>query len=161
MKKLLFILITTLVSVSTFSQAGQSVRFLDVFNNTNCEQYFVVFGGDGCSCNSQHYQSGFIKIAPMNTLHLNSSNLATIGFGFSTYTGASHEFISAVRIGDNHHFESSCTFMNGNTLGQPGCAGSVSSWSFVVKDLNCHDCVHTTATWYPDICGGTAKLVFN
>lgn len=132
-----------------------------MFNNTNCEQYFVVYGGVECPCNPQHYQSGFITIPPMTTWLLDYTNLATIGVGAKTYTGALHEFISAVRILDNPHFYSACTFSNGSTLGQPGCAGSVSSWSFVVKDLNYHDCVHTTATWYPDVCGGTAKLVFN
>lgn len=74
MKKLFFILIATFMSLSVFSQIGQSVKQLSVKKSTPCTQHFVAFRGDYCD------------------------------------------------------------------------------------RKNCHP---TTATWYPDICGGTAKLVFN
>lgn len=169
MKKLLLIVIITLMSVSAFSQGGQSVRRLEVYNNTNCEQYFVVYGGDECDCETQNYHSAFIKIAPMSTGVFDSVVLAnpTTGVGATFYTGASNEFISGVRLADNHHFESSCGFTWGCTLSQPGCGAPplyVNCWpspGYIVKDLNCEDCGWTIPTWIPDACGGTAKLVFN
>lgn len=161
MKKLFFILIAVLVSVSAFSQTKPSVKYLFVDNKTNCEQYFVVLGSFKCPCEDEHYVSAFITIPPMSTLLLDSSVLAnpTTGFGPTTFTGIPDEYIFAVRIRDNHPL-SSCNFVNANTIGQPVCA-TLTSWSFTVKDLNCQNCANTTATWYPDECGGTARLEFN
>lgn len=172
MKNLFFILISVLITIPVFSQSGVSVRRLEVYNETKCDQRFVVYGGDECPCGdgvNLPYHSGFITIAPMSSLILDSYELSlpTTGFGATTYTGAPHEFISGVRVLDYNPFESSCepgTAGYGCTVSQIYCGAptpyTVCSLPLGAIDLDCKFCSWTTVTWYPDVCGGTARLTF-
>lgn len=181
MKKLFFILISVLLSTSAFSQTdcedycatynipcpvgiacpnGRAVERLQVENHTNCRQYFVIFGGNGCGgCESQYYFSDIITIFPMSTLLLDSAAISGIGTGGS-YTGAPHEFIAGARITTEHLYDSSCECVCGCTVGQHCCGATLTTFSFINNYPNCEECGSTTATWYPGECEEDAKLIF-
>src|SRR5690554_6030636 len=151
MKKLYFLMITVLISVSSFAQPG-SAHSLRVINETNCYQYFDVLGGIPCQCATQDHASGIIGIAPGATLYYPDST--TIG---GTFPPSSPRGIMLARV-LNQPPPYNCP-PGGGTVGQPAC-GTPASVSYTTYESNCRVCASTTATWYPasSSCSQEARL---
>jgi len=146
MKKLLLSLMLLLSSMFVFAQA-KSAYSLVVDNQTNCTQYFIVFGDEFCVCGST-YVSKTIAIPPVTTFTYPTS---------VPLFGGTPKGIVGAKILDG---TPGCT-PNGGTVGQDVC-GLPLSYGFLNISGNCVPCQKTKATWDPTIqsCQETAKLVF-
>lgn len=147
-------MITVLITVSSSFAQAPSAHSFRVINQTNCYQYFVVFGGTPCQCTNQEFDSGVIGIAPGAMLYYPDST--TIG---GTFPISSPRGIMLARV-LNQAPPFNCP-PDGGTVGQPPC-GTPASVSFLTFQTNCVRCAITTATWYPATsCGQEARLIFS
>jgi|GEM_PF-501803 len=167
MKKFFLVIIPISFSISAFSQEEILTGSIEVYNHTQCPQYFVVLGKEKeyCKCIEINlpYASNFIMIppaiSPLNPtyLYLDGSNLG--GNPGSEFSIAG-ELIVAVRIAEGP-MDVGC--FAGGTVGQSSC-GVLSSHAYDAKIQKCELCKEnpkTLATWKStDICGETAYLVF-
>lgn len=146
-------MIAVLISVSSFAQVP-SARSLRVINQTNCHQFFAVFGDEFCQCGST-YSSNIIGIAPGSMLFY--PDTTTLGGSFPV---GAPKGISLARI-VNQQPPFNCP-AEGGTIGQPLC-GVPPSVTFLTYQTGCVPCANTTAAWYPATtsCNQEARLVFS
>lgn len=152
MKNIYFILITMLVSASTLAQVSlvSSASKLKVENQTPCYQYFVIAGGEPCTCGGL-YASNIIAIAPYSSLSFLDST--TLGGSFPP--GAAKGIVGAKILNGSPVCSS-----GGGSVGQAAC-GHPSSYAFLALSSNCIRCAYTKANWIqaPN-CSDGAALVF-
>lgn len=146
MKKLFSFFIALFLSAVAFSQ---SIGLI-VENQTNCIQYYQVFGDEICRC-GERYSSNLIAIPP-GGVHSYSS---TISLG-NTYPPGPPKGIVGARIPSG---PAGCR-PQGGTVGAPAC-GLPLTYTYIAYDQNCRECQRTTARWMPaPNCNSEARLVF-
>lgn len=145
MRKLLFFLVAMFISVAAFSQA----RALRVENQTNCVQYYQIFGDEICICGNK-YVSALIAINPGNV----HNYINSIPFG-GTYPATAPKSIVGARIPTG---PAQCQ-VAGGTIGEPPC-GLPLIFTYMAIDQDCRNCAQTTARWFPVTGCGMARLVF-
>ncbi|GEM63916.1 hypothetical protein SF1_18980 [Sphingobacterium faecium NBRC 15299] len=145
MNKLFSLLVALLISSIAFSQA----RALRVENQTNCVQYYQIFGDDLCICGNK-YLSALIAINPGNVHNYNTS----IPLGGTYPINASKSIVGA-RIPNGPTL---CQPTVG-TIGEPPC-GLALIYTYVAITQDCRPCAQTTARWFPATACGQARLIF-
>lgn len=145
MKKLFFLLVYTVISSALFAQA----KSLIVQNQTNCTQYYVVFGDELCICGTT-YSGSFTAIAPGASITYMNSR--TLGGTFPTLMDKS---IVGAKIPSGPIV---CNPSAG-VVGEPNC-GIPSVFSYLSLNTNCTPCGHTIAKWIPPTNCGQARLIF-
>ncbi len=149
MKKLYFTLIAILFSIAAFAQA-QSARGLIVRNQTNCIQYYQVFGDELCRCGTQ-YTSRIYTIPP-GAVHNYPNSLTLSG----TYPTTTPKGIVGARIPDG---PAACGVPAG-IVGHRVC-GFPLTYNYLSITPSCTPCSATKATWVdaPN-CDQMAQLIF-
>lgn len=147
MRNLLFFLISMLIAGATFGQA----RSLVVQNQTNCVQYYLIYGDEICRC-GDIYQSNLIAINP----------------------GVTHTYPTSVSLGGTYPMGIPCSIVGakipngptgcgvpGGVVGEQPC-GLPLSYTYMSLLQNCAPCTRTTVRWLsaPN-CDNTARLVFS
>ncbi|RYE00317.1 MAG: hypothetical protein EOP54_00610 [Sphingobacteriales bacterium] len=149
MKKLYFTLIALLFSLVALAQAP-SARGLIVRNQTNCTQYYQVFGDELCLCGMK-YNSQVFTIPP-GGIH----NYTTSVTLFGTYPPGTPKGIVGARIPNG---PASCGVPAG-IVGHRAC-GFPSTYTYMSFTPACTPCVMTKATWVDaSNCEQTAQLIF-
>lgn len=149
MKKLYFTLIAVLFSLAAFAQA-QSARGLIVRNQTNCTQYYQVFGDELCRCGTQ-FTSRIFTIPPGAT-HNYPNSLTLMG----TYPTSVPKGIVGARIPDG---PAACGVPAG-IVGHRSC-GFPLSYGYMSISPACTPCANTKATWIDaQNCDLMAQLIF-
>ncbi|RYE00318.1 MAG: hypothetical protein EOP54_00615 [Sphingobacteriales bacterium] len=148
MKKLYFTLVSLLLSFAVFAQAP-SARSLVVQNQTNCTQYYQVFGDEICKCGSQ-FVSNLFAIPPGGTHTYPTS--VTLGGTFPTIPKG----IVGAKIPDG---PAGCP-ISGGTVGHQAC-NLPPVYSYLSISASCTPCGPTRATWFPAVnCEQVARLIF-
>ncbi|MBL7707031.1 MAG: hypothetical protein JNM21_15900 [Taibaiella sp.] len=149
MKKLYFVLVALLFSLGALAQA-QSARGLIVRNQTNCTQYYQVFGDELCRCGMQ-YTSRVFTIPPGAT-HNYPTSVTLSG----TYPPGTPKGIVGARIPDG---PAACGVPAG-IVGHRAC-GYPLTYTYMSITATCTPCVMTRATWVdaPN-CEQMAQLIF-
>ncbi len=149
MKKLYFTLVAILFSFVALAQA-QSARGLIVRNQTNCTQYYQVFGDELCRCGMQ-YTSRVFTIPPGAT-HNYPTSVTLSG----TYPPGIPKGIVGARIPDG---PAACGVPAG-IVGHRAC-GYPLTYTYMSITSTCTPCVMTKATWVdaPN-CEQMAQLIF-
>lgn len=148
MKKLYFTLVAILFSFVAFAQA-KSARGLIVRNQTNCTQYYQVFGDELCICGTK-YTSKIFTIPPGAT-HNYPTSVTLGGLYPSTPKG-----IVGARIPDG---PAACGVPAG-IVGHRVCNFPL-TYTYLSITPACTPCVTTKATWVdaPN-CEQMAQLIF-
>lgn len=145
MKKLFFFLVALFITTVAFSQA----RALRVENQTNCVQYYMIFGDELCICGDK-YTSALIAINPGSVHNYNTS--VTLGGSFPT--SASKSIVGAKIPTGPVHCQPA-----GGTVGEPPC-GLPLTYTYMALNQDCRECARTTARWLPATGCGQARLIF-
>lgn len=145
MKKLFFFLVAMFITVAAFSQA----RALRVENQTNCVQYYTIFGDDLCKCGDK-VSSNVIAINPGN-VHTYGNSL-TLG---GTYSMSVPMSIVGAKIA---HGPANCQPQAG-TVGEQSC-GLPPIYTFMALNQDCRECARTNARWITSSGCGQARLIF-
>lgn len=149
MKKLYFMLIALFVSVGAFAQVNSALSLV-VQNQTNCTQYYQIFGDDPCRCGSKYV--GKIFAIPPGATH-NYANSTPFG---NTYPTAMGRGIVGARIPDGPN---GCA-TSGGTVGHQAC-NLPPVYTYMSISATCTPCAMTRATWIPaQNCELTARLIF-
>jgi len=125
MKKFFLVIISISFSISAFSQEEILAGSIEVYNYTQCPQYFVVLGKEKeyCKCIEINlpYASNLIMIPPAVS-SLNPTNLYLDGSNLGGNPGSEFsiagELIAMVRIAEGH-VDVGC--FAGGTVGQSDC----------------------------------------
>lgn len=149
MRKLYFMLIALLFSAGAFAQVNSALSLV-VQNQTNCTQFYQIFGDDPCRCGSQ-YVSKLFAIAPGAT-HTYTNSL-TLG---NTYPTGIPKGIVGAKIPNG---PASCA-TPGGTVGHQVC-NLPPTYTYTSISATCAPCAMTRATWIPaQNCEQMARLIF-
>ena len=148
MKKLYFMLIALLCSSGLKAQVVSALA-LTVQKQTNCTQYYQMFGDEPCKCGSK-YMSKVIAINPGAT-HTYPNSISLGG----SYPAMPKGIVGA-RIPDG---PASC-ITSGGTVGHQPC-NLPPTYSYTSIAATCAPCSFTRATWIPgQNCEQMARLIF-
>lgn len=149
MKKLYFTLVAILFSFVALAQV-QSARGLTVRNQTNCTQYYEVFGDELCRCGKQYVSKTFS--IPPGGVH-NYPTSVTLG---NLYPTGVPKGIVGARIPNG---PIACGVPSG-VVGHQAC-GYPPSYIYMSITSTCTTCVTTRAIWVdaPN-CEQMAQLIF-
>ncbi|WP_313491962.1 MULTISPECIES: hypothetical protein [Sphingobacterium] len=145
MKKLFFFFVAMLITVAAFSQAYS----LRVENQTQCTQYYIIFGDEICKCGNTYTGKTF-AINP-GDVHNYSNSVPLLG----SYPGTPKSIVGARIL----HGPLNCQSAFG-IIGEPNC-GLPIAYTYLSLNPDCRPCVQTTARWIPaNNCQGMARLIF-
>ncbi len=145
MQKLFSFLIVMFVSVVSFAQAYS----LRVENQTQCVQYYSIFGDEICKCGNK-YNGAVFAINP-GGVHNYSTSVPLLG----SYPGTPRSIVGAKILTGPQQCQAA-----GGIVGEPPC-GLPLIYTYIALNQDCRPCAQTTARWFPaPNCQGMARLVF-
>lgn len=145
MKKFLSFFVAMFLSVVAFSQSYS----LRVENQTQCVQYYQIFGDEICICGNK-YNGAVFAINP-GGVHNYVNSVPLMG----SYPGIPKGIVGAKILTGPPQCQ-----VAGGIVGEPPC-GLPLIFTYMALNQDCRPCAQTTARWIPATnCQGKALLIF-